>query len=553
MSANYSPPTLGFRVGSSFTAALAGWLLWTSVHQVGAATITNVTPVNVTPTSFSILWRTIDSAPAVSVYADAGGGTNLAGQLGIEAFPLHTGNPDLAAGYARRQSQIALRQKTQSLGLMLVRVTGCQPGTTYYYRLTSTPSGSSPIVYPASGPLPGVTTERENTFVVNAQQLIIDVPGVDTGGQLVTLSHPNASHPLAAVVGDGVGTNQVFFNVNDLFVLAGGGNFTPLGTQDFTAEVLGPGQSDTTNRFTLVFGTAFTVAQATNTTLGTEFLALTIGSTVMQTGQTSSVPVICNSGVGVSNLTFVLDVPLGHLTNLLLQALAPEIDPASATVTPQAGTTSLLRLAARSGQTILGAKQLAQLTFTAIPSQPSAFVPLKLLSITAAKPDASLVANLSGQSGRAVVIGAAALLEANRDLDGARSLMLYGKPSSSYAIDYTTNLANPSLWTRWYRIPLPAMSAPIPALDESLNPIFYRAVEFLADPPVLQAMLNPDQTRSLLVYGLPTHQYTVEYATNLSNILAWYPLLDYTLTNSFSYLNVGATNGAVFYRLHKKN
>ena len=67
-----------------------------------ADVITNVTVVNVTPTSFSVVWRATNSTPSIAVFADAGGVTNLAGQVGIEAFPLSTGNPELAEGYPRR-------------------------------------------------------------------------------------------------------------------------------------------------------------------------------------------------------------------------------------------------------------------------------------------------------------------------------------------------------------------------------------------------------------------------------------------------------------------
>ncbi|MCL5098564.1 MAG: hypothetical protein M1608_13750, partial [Candidatus Omnitrophica bacterium] len=525
MSANYSPPNSGRRTGAVFIAALTACVLWAGAHFATAATITNVTLVNVTPTSFGVLWRTAHSTPSIALYADPGGLTNLAGQLGIENFPLHTGNPALAGGYERRQSQAALRQRMENFGLMQVRVTGCHPGTTYYFRLTSTLPDSSTVVYPVAGPLPGVTTERENTFVVNDQVLILDVPGLDTYGQLVTLTHPQAAHPLAAVVGDGAGTNQVFFNVNDLFAAAaGGGNFTPLGPQDFTVDVLGPNQADVIRQFTLVFGTDFTVAPGSYASIGTEFLALTFGSTLMQTGQTNSVPVNLNSSADIADIRIAMDIPPGHLTNFNFQALAPEIDPGSATIILHTGSTALLHLVTRTGQTLVGSKQIAQLVFTAVPNQPSAFVPLKLTSISAAKPDASKLTNVFAQSGRVVVIGQQALLEAGFESDGTRQLMLYGKPGSSYAIEYSTNIISTGPWAPLYHLPLTTMSASLQALNRSLDPVFYRAFEFFADPPILEAYLNPDQSRSLLMYGQPTRQYTLQYSTNLPNVVAWFPL-----------------------------
>ena len=180
---------------------LAALLLLAGAFASNAALITNVTPVNVTPTSFSILCRS-SQAIAINVFGDASATSNLTTQLGVESCPVHTGNPALPAGYQRRQSQLLLRQKAQTFGLVLIRVTGCQPGTTYYYQLSNAPDS----VYPASGPLPSVATEQENTFVIDDQHLILDIPGLDNSGRIVTLTHTNAAHPLAAVIGDGVGT-----------------------------------------------------------------------------------------------------------------------------------------------------------------------------------------------------------------------------------------------------------------------------------------------------------------------------------------------------------
>jgi hypothetical protein len=523
------------------------------VHCAAAASITNVTAVNVTPAGFTILWRApLDSTSSISVYADPGGLTNLAGQLGLEALPLSTGNPALAAGYERRLGQAALRQRTLSYGLMQMRVTGCQPGTSYYYRLTSTPSGGAPAVYPPSGPLPAVTTENENTFVLDARQILIEVPGVDTEGRVVVLSHPNAAHPLAAVIGDGVGTNQVIFNLCDLFNLAGGGNFTPLGSQEFTADVWGPGHAEEVAAFTVVFGTNLTVAQSTLASYGTEFLALTIGSVILRAGQTGSVPLNFNSSVGLTNLEFFLDLPAGHLTNFTLAGLPAEVDPASATVTPQGGTTWVLHLTSRSGQTMVGVKEIAQFTFTAISNVPSAFVPLKLGTIRASKTDASLVANLYGQSGRVVVVGNEPLLEAAAARDGSRQLTLYGKPWFSYAIECSTNLANAGGWQQITHFPLTNLVTLLSGISGSQDSRFYRALEFTPNPPVVDALLAPDQTRSLLAYGLPGAGYQVQSTTNLSGVVTWTPVLNYSLSNSFRYLTLPAGTNTIFYKAQKQ-
>jgi hypothetical protein len=462
---------------------LAGLLVWLCAQAAGAAIITNVLPVNVTPTSFSILWRGVNSTSSIAVYADANGRTNLSGQLGIETLPLRTGDPGAAAGYDRRQNQSALQRQARGRGYMLMRVTGCQPQTTYYYRLSGSRPGFEPVVYPANGSLPSVTTEKENSFVVDDQLLVLDVPGFDSYGRIVTLSNANASYCLAAVVGDGVaGTNHVFFNTGELFLLAGGGNFSLSGPQQFTADVLGIyGRLDTRVDFTLTFGTNLTAATGTADSMHTDFLKISVGSVVLQTGQTTNVPVAFNSSANLAEVSFALDLPAGALTNLAWEGLAPELDPASATVTPQAPATYVLHLATHSGQSITGPREVGQLAFTAN-VQHSAFVPLNPQPLAAGRTDTTLVTNLFTQAGRAVVVGPEPLLEGAVKPGGARELTLYGNPPpSSYGVEYSTNLTSPMVWT-----PLPGvlqltnLSASVPGIDPAADLIFYRAAELTA-------------------------------------------------------------------------
>jgi hypothetical protein len=536
---------------TSIVLVLCCWLAWTALSA--AATITNVTVVNVTPSSFSVFWRAAaDTTPFIAVFADGGGVTNLAGQVGIEAFPLHTGNPELAAGYERRRGRAALQQKTHSYGLMMMRVTGCRPDTAYYYRLTSTPTAGSPEVFPVSGPLPAVTTPVQNTFVPDYQQLIIDVTDLNTEGRVVLLTHTNAAYPLAAVIGDGVGTNQVFFDANDLFDLAGGGNFTPLGAQDFAANVLGPNQSDLSQHFALNFTASFEVAQATLAAVGTEFFAATVGSAIVLFGQNGAVAINGNSGVGLATINLSLDIPPGHLANFTLQALAPELNPAASTVTPQGGSSWLLHFAAQTGQSFTGNKPLGQLAFTAGPDPSSAFVPLRVTGLTATKPNASSVSQVVSESGRAVVVGAQPLLEALRSDDGSRTLMLYGRPNAAYAIEYANALSGANSWGFWVRVPMTGLSATLRPTQPVEPAIFYRAYEFQADPPVLEAQLAADGTRTLLLYGKPGASYAVEYKTNLFTAGGWQSWARVPLADSFTTLpatQTGARN--IFYRAYE--
>ncbi len=526
--------------------ALLSWLAWSAAPAL-ALSITNVTAVNVTPTSFSVVWRANASVPSIAVFADPGGVTNLAGQVGVETYPLHTGNPGLAAGYDRRLGQQVTRAKSSSYGLAMVRVTGCRPSTTYYYQLASTPISGSPATYPTNGPLPSVTTPAENTFVINDQVLILEVPALDAEGRIVMLSNTNASYSLAAVVGDGANTNQAFLHLNDLFALAGGGNFGTLGQQEFNVDVLGANQTELLQKFTVNFTADFTVGQATTVTIGTEFLSVTVGSSVVRAGQVAGVPITANTSASVAGMDLLLDIPDGHLSGLTLQSLTPELDPATSSVISQGGTSWLVRLRARSGQSVSGAKQLAQLTGLAIAWQTSAFVPLRITGFTGIHSDSSSVKNLTAQSGRFVIVGAQPLLEPWSSPNGARNLTLYGIPGVPYGIQSTPALAGQTAWNDLnHFVATSLVTSFATGVATPLN-AFFRALEFYPDPPVLDLVLLPDGSRQLTIYGQPGKDVAIEYVTSLGS--PWQPLTQLTLTNGLAVLTLPPPSEPIlFYR-----
>ena len=521
---------------------------WLVVSSAQSAVITNATAVNVSPSSFSVFWRApASSNPSIEIFADAGGATNLAGRLGIEAFPLHTGSPDVAAGYERRLSRAALRSKTQGFSLMMMRITGCTPNTTYYYRVKSEMASGTVEGFPAGSALLAVSTPSENTFVVNYQQLIVDISDLTTEGRVCFLTHTNAAYPLAAVVGDGVGRSQVFFDVNNLFQQAGGGNFAALGAQEFSVEVLGPGGSDISQKFTVNFSASFAVAQPTLAALGNEFVAASIGSTIVLFGEGGAVPITGNSGVGLASINLTLEIPPGHLTNLTLTGLAPELNPTASAVTHQGGSSWLVQLAAQPGQSFSGNKAMAQLSFVAGTNRTSAFVPLKVVGLTAIKPGAATVGQVVSESGRVVVVGDEPLVEAERAINGGRSVTLYGRPNFAYAIEHADTLSGAD-WNLWMRVPMASLSASFQPPHTAGANVFYRAYEFQADPPVLEANLSVSGSRSLMLYGKPGSSYSLEYKNNLETPGGWQAWTSVPLTNSFRSLQA-PTNGAnVFYR-----
>jgi len=522
---------------------IAGWFLVLGGIASAAPGVTNVSVVNITPSTFSVVWVTTGGAtPTLSVFADPGGVTNLAGQVGLEYYPLHTGSPACTNAYDRRLNESVLRQKTSGLGLVQVRVSHCQPHTPYYFRIQETDNQAGVTFWPSNGALPVVTTALDTAYVVQSRQLVFNVPGLDPAGSIVLLSNSNTPSRLAAVAGDGVRSNEVYFSLSDLLDASGATNYVLLGNQSFTATVLGASTTET-QTYSLNFTTDFLVGQGSQISLS-EFLVLSLGSGVVRAGSTATLPVGVYAS-GITNLSFSISLPTNLLESLSFQSVSPQVGSASLQILNS--NTVVASLASAPGLTLEGDQQLAQFVLATASNQPSVFLPLAPVSLQARNLDGSSVSSLAASSASLVIVNHQALLQNAIAVDGTRSLSLYGLPGYSYEIQKSTTLA---AWTDLIRVPMTNLVEVFSGLDTNVSRIFYRAYEFTADPPWVQGLAG--QNHSLLVYGRPGTNYVVQYATNLSHVVNWYPLMSYTLTNSFQTItNLPNTNPVIFYRVKR--
>lgn len=228
--------------------------------------------VNTTPSQFDIFLRTTEPAGTwVEVFADAAGTSNLVGVVGSELSPVYTGNPALTTNYFRRADMRAIQTGAVDKGLALHRISGCEPMTTYYYRVhAANESGST--VWPTNG-LQAVNTELENGFVLESRQLLLQLdptifaPSPD--GAVGVLTAMNASGPIASFVGDGVTGNEVYFDLSSLFSEASHVNMMPAGITEFEITLFGPSdQAELTASFNVSFSNMAEVAMADTGLLG---------------------------------------------------------------------------------------------------------------------------------------------------------------------------------------------------------------------------------------------------------------------------------------------
>jgi hypothetical protein len=512
-----------------------------------AATITNVTVANVTPSGFSLVWRGIaENSDAVQIYADANGQTNITQNLGVEFYPLHTGNPSFLEGYERRQSRVDLRAKTKSLGLVQAKVRNGAPGATYYYKIIEK-SATATNTYPASG-VATIQLPPENSFVVNSQQLIIDMPGVDHSGYIVTLTHAAGTYALAAVVGDGVGTNQVFFNLNDIFAMTGG-NLSPNNGEQFDVTIMGPAHSDDQQVFNVAFADGFSVGGVNGSSSVNDFLIVNVGSGIYRTGETNELAIELNSSA-LLDFSMNIALPDGRFDKLILKPARAQIDPATISIVKGAGTNYTLSFRALAGSSISGQGPAVLLSFVPT-NNTSAFIPVRPASILAHKADASPLSPLLAVSGRMTLVGNEPLVEATVDATG-RKLTLYGKPWSSYEIQRSSAVGAGSQWQLVTRVPMTALSQSLPDLNTNDRTEFYRALEFIADPPLMELTATAPGVSNLRIFGAPGVTYNVQYTANISPVVQWNPLLTHTLSNSFANIaGLQTTNNIRFYRLSR--
>jgi hypothetical protein len=277
-----------------------------------------------------------------------------------------------------------------------------------------------------------------------------------------------------------------------------------------------------------------------------ECIEASLGSTNLLAGQTSSVPVWLISTPVLTNMAFtVVYPPERFTTNFSLAVNAPQILATNVELLGAGLVRVSFTLPAASA--LGGPTNVGQLSFTAVSNQSSAFVSLLVTNVYGFKPDGTNLAKAYGPSGRVVVVGKEPLLEGALSTNRNLLLTLYGKPGSTYLISDKTSVLGTN-WVAEWHLPMTNIAQTF-QLDTTRPQVFYRAEEFFADPPLLE-LAGRSTNLVLLLYGRAGTNYVVRATTNVADPLSWISLTNFTLTNSFLFLDAGRpTNQAQFYRI----
>lgn len=186
----------------------------------------------------------------------------------------------------------------------------------------------------------------------------------------------------------------------------------------------------------------------------------TLGTLVLETGQTGYLPLNLVSSIGLKRLCMTLNMkPLAAGTNMVLEpgltilSLEPTNSQVICTtnVEPLSASQFRLCLATCGDQWLFGTQQVARLLFAAAPDQVSHFVTLTMDDISATTTN-NFPAPAFGevQAGQVVIISTQPLLEAfHATANQPAQVILYGQTNFNYSIEWTPSLLPADWQTNW--------------------------------------------------------------------------------------------------------
>ncbi len=243
---------------------LAGWALLTAAATTawGAVTLQDFHVSNVGTTTFTAVWTTSEvSTPVLDVFADSEGTQPLSGDLSLEYYPIAEGDPGIVNDPAAREARRSLQELAIQRRVVVVRVGGLEPGTTYHVRPRSVDgSGADNTATPF--PLQPATTAQVSELVPDGGLLRVRFPALAAEGMVALLQGPEGTLPLSVIVGDSADPETALIPLANLIDAATGTNAVLTGPQPITVRLLGAEAPARTFTQQVNFENNFAVARA---------------------------------------------------------------------------------------------------------------------------------------------------------------------------------------------------------------------------------------------------------------------------------------------------
>ena len=198
-----------------------------------------------------------------------------------------------------------------------------------------------------------------------------------------------------------------------------------------------------------------------------------LGGAVVTAGQSTNVMLGMFASVGVSNLAFTLEYPLGRLSGLALSNLNPRL--ATGSVQTVSATQALLNASAGLAIPLVGTQTVAELVFGTLSNQPSAFVPLTIADFRAKRTNGIEIISPVVARSHVAIVGAEPLLETAYTTGGQINLTAFGPIGTTNRIETTSDPAS-GAWNPWQSVTMTSLMQRLPPVSASNQIRFFRIV-----------------------------------------------------------------------------
>jgi len=263
---------------------------------------------------------------------------------------------------------------------------------------------------------------------------------------------------------------------------------------------------------------------------------LSLGSTNLFPNETNGVPIALDSGLGLTNLSFIIEPALGRLSRFSLQGASSEV--AASSVRALASNRWSLTLSLNGALHLIGPRTLGQLTFVTSTNDLSAIVPIAISQALGQGGSGQAFTNPATANGLVIIVAKEPVVMAG----SPTSLTIYGHPGSGCGLQYRTNLLSATPWSQWTSLVLTSRVATVAGPLLPAPETFYRAYEYPLGPTLsIQRLGGP--IFGLTVTGPFGTRLMLQNAADLPAPVAWSNMYGFTLTNStrtFYWTNPGA-------------
>jgi hypothetical protein len=128
---------------------------------------------------------------------------------------------------------------------------------------------------------------------------------------------------------------------------------------------------------------------------------------------------------------------------------------------------------------------------------------------------------------------------------------LHARPWRSYLVEYRPVGATNASWQFYQRVPMTTWVQVVGVMPP--GNCEFRAMEFVADPPVFDMAVLTNRTVQLILFGAPGKSYRLQTSPQIMPPATWQPGPAVTMTNSFRLIPwQSGPESALFFRAHEE-